>query len=99
MSLEFPIGDIESVIVARGAVEGTDWISLGINIWGYNVDPKTYAIFSQPGGGTIGGAVTGLVGTGLVLQVFAIDQPIEGSGPFVFEGVSFPPGESYNVTV
>jgi len=35
-----PIGDVESVNVARGFIEGTDWISGGINSLTYNLDER-----------------------------------------------------------
>jgi hypothetical protein len=45
-------GSIESVQVARGAFETSDWKTLGLNTWAYNLDEKTYAVFGSAGGGT-----------------------------------------------
>lgn len=48
---------------------------------------------------TIGGTVTGLTGTGLVLALNgSTSLPISGNGPFTFPG-SFPVGASYAVTI
>jgi hypothetical protein len=67
----------------------------------------TYAEFSKTPTttpNTIGGTVTGLVGTGLVLQLNStsfpnpIDERIEGKGDFVFFNIS-EGGTNYDVTV
>ena len=48
---------------------------------------------------TIGGSVSGLVGSGLILQNNGSDDlPIAGDGPFTFD-TPLTPGNSYNVTV
>jgi hypothetical protein len=45
-------GSLEKVQVARGVLETGDWITLGLNIWLYNGDENTYAVFGSAGGGT-----------------------------------------------
>lgn len=47
---------------------------------------------------TLGGTVSGLLGTGLVLQEGALELPIESSGSFTFSGF-FDAETSYSVTV
>jgi hypothetical protein len=52
----------DRLFMIEAHIEGTDWISLGINPWAYNVDQKTYAEFSKATlPGTIGGTVTDIV--------------------------------------
>jgi hypothetical protein len=63
----------------------------------------TYADFTPagppPSQVTIGGNVTGLVGSGLVLQNNGgDDEPIDGDGPFTFD-TPLTPSSTYNVTV
>jgi len=102
MSYEYPRKRREAVIVAQGAIEGTDWISLGITPWLYYVDKKTWADFSTTTSpGTIGGTVTGLVGTGLVMQLNNPDttEAIEDNGEFLFTDLIYTPETYYDVTV
>jgi hypothetical protein len=65
-------------------------------------EPFTYADFTAATGGdpvTIGGSVTGLEGSGLVLQNNGSDDlTITGNGAFTFD-TPLTPGISYNVTV
>ncbi|MBT8406264.1 MAG: hypothetical protein KJP05_02300 [Deltaproteobacteria bacterium] len=92
------IGIVETVTLVQGSIIGT-WTSSGTAILAYAA-PATWARFIQDtGGGTIGGTVSGLEGMGLVLTLGNFDQPIEDNGPFVFEGVLWPPFEPYDVTV
>jgi len=37
---------IESINVWRAGIEGVDWISLGQNTWTYNLDERTWAVFT-----------------------------------------------------
>ena len=64
--------------------------------------PYTYARFTEVSGPppvTIGGNVTGLAGSGLVLQNnYTDDLPIDVDGGFTFD-TPLIPGSSYNVTV
>ncbi|AKS40465.1 S8 family serine peptidase [Wenzhouxiangella marina] len=63
------------------------------------VEPAIDETYSIVNGATVGGAVTGLVGTGLRLQNNGGDDLlVSGDGPFVFGSV-VPFGDSYEVTV
>ena len=42
---------VEMVHTARAAFDDTDWFSLALNTWTYNLDERTYAIFTPGGGG------------------------------------------------
>lgn len=65
----------------------------------FNVSPANFTI--APGGTTytVGGSVSGLAGTGLVLRLNGgNDEPISADGPFTFSGVVLD-GSPYSVTV
>jgi len=91
-----------------GPCKGEQCISIGeINTGVAIVGPKdtvTFADFtevvgSQPDPVTIGGTVTGLEGSGLVLQNNeSDDEPIAADGEFTFD-TPLTPGTSYNVSV
>ena len=49
-SFILPVGNVESVNVARGFVEGADWICEDINQLTYNFDERTWAEFTPAGG-------------------------------------------------
>jgi len=82
---------------------GADWVeNLDPDVRLVN-DPTSIAKFtlvsSTEDPVTIGGTVTGLEGSGLVLQNNGGDDlPIDADGPFTF-ATSLPPGSFYNVTV
>jgi hypothetical protein len=64
------------------------WVAGRPVVWEEGIEPAT-----------VGGTVTGLVGSGLVLQNNGADDlPIETNGEFTFE-TRLAPGGSYNVTV
>jgi hypothetical protein len=58
----------------------------------------TSKVFSPPPNYTIGGTISGLSGTGLVLQNGASTLPVSSDGSFTF-GAAVASGSAYNVTV
>jgi len=82
----------EFVNVARGAEETGEWVTLGLNTWLYNLDEKTYAVFTVDGGGPppptgvdLAGTVEDQGGTPLCSLVLASGQfmfSCNPNGPF-----------------
>jgi hypothetical protein len=82
--------------------QGGYWDPRGENGW-FSIEKVTYAKFTEvtepPDEFTIGGNVTGLVGSGLVLQNNGTDdKPIDGDGEFTFD-TPLAAGSAYDVTV
>jgi hypothetical protein len=80
-----------------------DWVDADIDLWPPAEDDRIYADFTLAGPPPppvdIGGSVSGLTGSGLVLKNNGTDDlSITGDGPFTFD-TPLTPGNSYNVTV
>jgi len=90
-SFILPVGNVESINVARGLIEGTDWICEDINQLTYNLDERTWAEFA-PAGGTQPPSGVDLTGTvqdaggtqlcSLVLASGQFDFSCNPNGPF-----------------
>jgi hypothetical protein len=97
------VGDVKSLYVIGGLGDEGVWGNLGIDVYVYHEDPKIFVTFTLAGPApdpvTIGGTVTGLVVSGLVLQNNGSDdETIDADGEFTFD-TPLTPGTSYNVTV
>jgi hypothetical protein len=96
-------GEIQSVKFWEGTNNTGSWVSApDPDIDAYNLGERVWADFtvaSEADPVAIGGSVTGLKGSGLVLQNNGIDDLIiEVDGVFTFV-TALTPGTSYNVTV
>ena len=87
----------------EGSIVDGNWANTGSDQLLWIGDERTYATFTLAGPApdpvTIGGSVTGLEGSGLVLQNNGSDDlTITDNGDFTFD-TPLTPGNSYNVTV
>ena len=97
------VGDVRSLFVVGGFGDEGVWGNGGLDVYAYIEDPKIFATFTLAGPApdpvAIGGTVTGLVDSGLVLQNNGSDDlSIAADGEFEFV-TPLTPGTSYNVTV
>lgn len=87
-----PVGDSFALFA------GTLDIAVGAPDW-FPADLDALHVIEAAGGFSIGGTVSGLVGSGLVLRNNGADDlPISANGSFTF-ATPVPDGDSYNVTV